>query len=160
MNNSTIKNILNCDNSDIIKVKKLADKFDINTNNSKNKICSQLKKTSKSEYPCNFELYDDLINSDKSNKSSKSIKQNIILKKHQSDAMNHILNNRGIIVVHSVGTGKTLTSIASAKCLLLKGIVSHVIVITPTSLQHNFIGQCKLFDMDDAFIKKHFTFYT
>ena len=54
-----------------------------------------------------------------------------------------MVSHHGVIVVHSVGTGKTLTAIATAQCLLINNHINHVIVITPTSLQKNFINQLK-----------------
>ena len=47
-------------------------------------------------------------------------------------------SNRGAIAAHSVGSGKTLTAITASQCLLDKHPDWTVIVVTPTSLQHNF----------------------
>ena len=58
--------------------------------------------------------------------------------------------NRGMLLAHSVGTGKTYAAINTAQVLLRKGIVDHVIVITPTSLQYNFINQFKKYNKDLA----------
>lgn len=60
--------------------------------------------------------------------------------KHQKIVSKFIVNpkNRGLIVYHSVGTGKTITSLLSAKLLLDKYPDKNVIIITPTSLVSNF----------------------
>jgi hypothetical protein len=48
--------------------------------------------------------------------------------------------NRGLILFHSVGTGKTFSAINTSQILLRQlGIIDRVVVITPTSLQLNFI---------------------
>ena len=47
-------------------------------------------------------------------------------------------NHRGVLVFHSVGSGKTLTSIVAAKCLLEKTKKKKLIIVTPASLVSNF----------------------
>jgi superfamily II DNA or RNA helicase len=49
---------------------------------------------------------------------------------------------------HSVGTGKTFSAINTSQILLRRGIVDRVVVITPTSLQLNFIKQFRDYDTD------------
>ena len=56
----------------------------------------------------------------------------------------------GIILAHNVGTGKTLAAINTSQVLLRKKFVEQVIVITPTSLQFNFIKQFKDYNKDLA----------
>jgi superfamily II DNA or RNA helicase len=58
--------------------------------------------------------------------------------------------NRGMVLVHGVGTGKTFAAINASQVLLRKGIVKQVYVITPTSLQHNFIKQFADYNRDLA----------
>jgi hypothetical protein len=85
---------------------------------------------------------------------------NIQLKKHQLSVSNQLVKERGVIAVHSVGTGKTLTAIATSQCLLNKGIVEHIIVITPTSLQKNFITQALQYGLTEKQLDSRYTFYT
>jgi superfamily II DNA or RNA helicase len=60
------------------------------------------------------------------------------LKDHQKLVYNHIKKNRGLIVVHSVGSGKTLTAVAAAQSFLDSHPSGTVNIITPVSLQGNF----------------------
>lgn len=58
--------------------------------------------------------------------------------------------HRGMVLVHGVGTGKTFAAINASQVMLRKGIVKQVYVITPTSLQHNFIKQFADYNSDLA----------
>jgi superfamily II DNA or RNA helicase len=51
--------------------------------------------------------------------------------------------NRGVIVFHSVGSGKTITSLLSAHCLLSKFPGKNAIVLTGTSLIDNYSKDLK-----------------
>lgn len=51
------------------------------------------------------------------------------------EALRH---QRGLICVHSVGSGKTLTAVAASQCFLDENPTSKVIVLTPASLLQNF----------------------
>jgi superfamily II DNA or RNA helicase len=143
--NIPIKNIINCNNINKNKIKNIADKLDIDTNNTKEELCKSIKKKFNKNNPCNLTLYDDT---------------DLTIKKHQLNVANHLYNNRGVIVVHSVGTGKTLTAIATAQCLLNNDIIKNVIVVTPTSLQQNFINQMMMYGVESQDISNNYTFYT
>ena len=143
--NISIKNIINCNNINKNKIKNIADKLDINSNNTKDELCKLIKKKFNKLNPCNIALYDDT---------------NLVIKKHQLNVANHLYNNRGVIVVHSVGTGKTLTAISTAQCLLNNDIVKNIIVITPTSLQQNFINQMMMYGIESEDVSNNYTFYT
>lgn len=52
-------------------------------------------------------------------------------------------NNRGVIVFHSVGSGKTITSLLSAHCLLTKFPGKKAIVLTGKSLIDNYLKDLK-----------------
>jgi superfamily II DNA or RNA helicase len=62
------------------------------------------------------------------------------LREHQLRIIEFMLaeENRGIVCAFEVGTGKTLTAVAVAHCLLVNNIVSKVIVVSPKSLVSNF----------------------
>ena len=144
--NIPIKNINNCKNLDDNKIIEIAKKLKVNYFKSdKNKTCNLIKKKYTKDNPCNINIENNT---------------NLIIKKHQISVANHLFNNRGAIVVHSVGTGKTLTAITTSQCLLLNKIIKNVIVITPTSLQNNFINQLKMYGLDDNNINKNYIFYT
>jgi superfamily II DNA or RNA helicase len=140
----TINKINKCDNLPKQKLHELADKFNINYQDIENKlnnydesnkkICSLIKKKYSKINPCGPILYSDT---------------DLTIKKHQMSVANHLVENRGAIVVHSVGTGKTLCAIATAQCMLLNHIVNKVIVVTPTSLQENFKNQMKMYGIDE-----------
>lgn len=145
-----IKNISKCKNLSNDKIKLMADKLNIKLkekvlSSNKDKICNQINRVANEINPCKIALYN---------------KSDIKLKKHQLSVSNQLVNERGVIAVHSVGTGKTLTSIASSQCLLNKSIVEHIIVITPTSLQKNFISQALQYGITQKQLDKYYTFYT
>jgi SNF2 family DNA or RNA helicase len=62
------------------------------------------------------------------------------LKKHQKHVCNYIKNNktRGLVLFHSVGSGKTITAITIIRCILQNDSDQKVFVVTPTSLVDNF----------------------
>jgi len=82
----------------------------------------------------------------------------IPLKDYQLKVVNHLKKRRGVIAVHSTGSGKTLTAVAASQCFLDEYPESSVIVITPKSLQTNFIKEMASYgaDIDDRY--KFFTF--
>ena len=147
--NISIKNINNCNKLDNDKIKNIAAKLNIKDNSitdlNKIKICNLINKKANEINPCGMSLYDDT---------------KLTIKKHQLNVANHLDKNRGVIVVHSVGTGKTLSAISSAQCLLINDKIEHVIVVTPTSLQKNFINQAKMYGLSDDDINSNYTFYT
>jgi superfamily II DNA or RNA helicase len=60
------------------------------------------------------------------------------LRDHQKRVCKVIRGQRGMIVVHSVGTGKTLTAVTASQCFLNDHPGARVIVLTPLSLIDNF----------------------
>ena len=80
------------------------------------------------------------------NTKSKNLDLNVInLKKiktldHQQKVLDFIIKDtvRGLLIFHSVGSGKTITSILAAKAILEKDQNKHVIISTPASLISNF----------------------
>lgn len=146
----SLKNIDKCKSLPNDKIKILVDKLNIKleeriNKNNKERICNQINKMALEINPCGMALYNET---------------DIQLKKHQLSVSNELVKERGIIAVHSVGTGKTLTAIASSQCLLSKKIVEHIIVITPTSLQKNFISQALQYGLEQKQLDKYYTFYT
>jgi len=78
---------------------------------------------------------------------------------HQLRVVSFLSKNRGIIAIHDVGTGKTLTAVTAGQCFLNESPLHKVIVVTPVSLQKNFIQTLEKYgvSVED---KKRFTFYT
>lgn len=151
--NISIKNINNCEKLDSDKIKEIANKLNIKIDNNsdnfsltqKKNVCGSIKKKINEINPCAVSLYSDT---------------ELSIKKHQLNVANHLVKNHGIIVVHSVGTGKTLSAISTSQCMLIKKLVKHIVVITPTSLQQNFITQAKMYGLSQEEINKNYTFYT
>ena len=146
----SIKNISKCKNLSNDKIELMADKLNIKlkeriTSANKDKICNQINNMANKINPCGIALHKE---------------SDIQLKKHQLSVSNQLIKERGVIAVHSVGTGKTLTAIATSQCLLNKSIVEHIIVITPTSLQKNFITQALQYGLTQKQLDTYYTFYT
>ena len=146
----SIKNISKCKNLPNDKIELMADKLNIKlkekiTSVNKDRICNQINRIANEINPCGIALHKE---------------SDIKLKKHQLSVSNKLVNERGVIAVHSVGTGKTLTAIATSQCLLNKGVVEHIIVITPTSLQKNFITQSLQYGLTQKQLDTYYTFYT
>ncbi len=59
------------------------------------------------------------------------------LQKHQKKVVKHMLKNRGLIAIHPVGSGKTLTLVTCCICVLNKFPEMEVLIIVPTSLTDN-----------------------
>jgi superfamily II DNA or RNA helicase len=87
------------------------------------------------------------------------------IKPHQEAIVNHMLHHRGLIVSHSVGSGKTLSAVTAIDCVLKNDKkIEKIIIITPKSLEENmkkeFDAYCGKEDLctrsDDPRIK----FYT
>lgn len=68
-------------------------------------------------------------------------------------------SHTGLILQHGVGTGKTFAAINTSQVLLRRGMVKKVVVITPTSLQENFIQQFRDYNQDLS-TDPRYDFYT
>jgi SNF2 family DNA or RNA helicase len=78
---------------------------------------------------------------------------------HQLRVVSFLANHRGIIAIHDVGTGKTLTAVTAGQCFLNENPANRVIVVTPVSLQKNFMQTLEKYgvSIED---KQRFKFYT
>ena len=65
----------------------------------------------------------------------------IPLRDYQKRVVKHMLENRGIVAIHSTGAGKTLTAVTATQCYLQNSPKGKVYVITPKSLQDNFMKE-------------------
>lgn len=61
--------------------------------------------------------------------------------------------SRGLLVVHSMGSGKTFTACEVARRLLAKGEVMHVIVLAPKTVVDNWVAEAKLAGLHKALRK-------
>jgi SNF2 family DNA or RNA helicase len=84
----------------------------------------------------------------------------LLLKNHQVKVIDFLNeeSHRGLLVIHSVGTGKTLTAVTVSQCFLDKNEDANVVVVTPTSLQENFKENMKKYGADPN--DKRYHFYT
>jgi hypothetical protein len=89
------------------------------------------------DYPCLVPL-----------KSAFNKDENFVLQEHQRKVAKHLLTHRGLIAVHSTGSGKTLTAVASIYCVLTKYPNIKVLIITPLSLVDNFKENILKFGLD------------
>ena len=78
---------------------------------------------------------------------------------HQQRVVSFLSEHRGLIAIHDVGTGKTLTAVTAGQCFLNESPSHHVIVVTPVSLQKNFIQTLDKYGVSAA-DKRRFKFYT
>jgi superfamily II DNA or RNA helicase len=60
------------------------------------------------------------------------------LRDYQKRVCKVMRSQRGLIVVHSVGTGKTLTAVTASQCFLADNPGAKVFVLTPVTLMDNF----------------------
>jgi superfamily II DNA or RNA helicase len=63
---------------------------------------------------------------------------NLPVKDYQAKVIKHMLNHRGLLVFHNMGSGKTLSAVVTTQCALQMDKKLEIVVITPTSLQKNF----------------------
>lgn len=75
---------------------------------------------------------------------------NIIPLKHQLNTCKFLINpkNRGLIIFHSVGSGKTITSLLTAYCLLKKHPNKKIIITAPVSILQNYKKEMKYMGID------------
>lgn len=85
----------------------------------------------------------------------------IVPRPHQSRLTKHIINHRGFIAAHSVGTGKTLLAVFCAECVMkhVPG-VDGVVVLAPKSLIYNFEQTVRRYggDLNRYFVTTYDTF--
>ena len=65
---------------------------------------------------------------------------------------------RGLLAIHDVGTGKTLTAVTASQCFLRQSPNHKVIVVTPVSLQENFKKEIRNYGANPLDIR--YQFYT
>lgn len=63
------------------------------------------------------------------------------LNPHQLMIIGYMLEQRALLVIHSTGSGKTLSAVVTSQCLLKNKTVKSVLVVSPKSLLSNFIKE-------------------
>jgi SNF2 family DNA or RNA helicase len=85
-------------------------------------------------------------------------KSKLPLKEHQKRLIYQLRKQKGILAIHAVGSGKTLTAVTASQCYLADNPNGKVIVVTPASLQINFKKEMKQYNPN---IKENkYEFYT
>ena len=80
---------------------------------------------------------DDIIEDEEEDELPCIKNSKLKLQEHQKKVVHHMLKNRGLLAIHSVGSGKTLTAVTSIQCVMKSKPGIKVVIITPTSLQDN-----------------------
>ena len=70
---------------------------------------------------------------------------NVKLRPQQVSVAKFLQTHRGLLAVHSTGTGKTITAAAAAACLVASGAVKHVVVLAKKSAVAQFEAEVKRF---------------
>ena len=86
-------------------------------------------------------------------------KSKLKLNNHQKRVIERIFLKDGILLVHSTGTGKTLTAVGVSECLLDNGIVDNVVVSAPRVLVENFHKELKAYGVIQNYDKYHVNTY-
>ena len=73
----------------------------------------------------------------------------IPLREHQIKVARHLRRNNELLVVHSTGTGKTLTAVAASQCFLDANPQRKVIVVCPASVTQNFERELERYGVPD-----------
>lgn len=79
------------------------------------------------------------------------------LKEHQAEVVLRLRLQRGLLLWHALGSGKTLTAVAAAVDFLERRPRGKVVVITPKSLQTNFLKELRRWEPD---AEERFELYT
>lgn len=64
---------------------------------------------------------------------------------YQRRVVNHFRRHRGLVAVHSLGSGKTLTAVYASQCYLDENPTHRVVVVCPTTLIENFKKEMREF---------------
>lgn len=82
----------------------------------------------------------------------------IPLRDYQKNVCKALRKQRGLIAVHSVGSGKTLTAVTASQCFLQDNPGAKVIVVTPVSLIDNFKKEMEAYGISSK--DKRYEYYS
>lgn len=123
--------------------------IDISRYTTKEELCEAIAlHYLREQLPFNIEKNRDWKGNEEDYKCMIPIDGDKELREHQKKVVKHMLVHRGLLAVHSTGTGKTLTAVSTINCLLGKYPNLRVIVLTPLSLVENFIKELISFGID------------
>lgn len=82
--------------------------------------------------------------------------KDIKLKEHQKKVVNFYLKSKrkGLIAFHTVGSGKTITAIATAKCLMSNDKNLKIIILTPVSVVIQFKNEVNRLIVDKTMLNQ------
>lgn len=80
------------------------------------------------------------------------------LRPHQRKVVEFLARDRvrGLLAVHSVGSGKTLTAVVASQCFLDRHPRSKVVIVTPSSLIENFRKEIRAYGADPDDPRYHY----
>ena len=91
----------------------------------------------------------------------KECSPNVPLHAHQMTALKHILKHRGLLAVHSIGSGKTLVGATASVCFLHSNPNYRVIFIGPKTLLDNFRQTLSQYYCPNGLVQsQRYTYYT
>lgn len=123
---------------------------------TKSKSPKKLKPKSQVISPESSESEDEKDESeDRENVGNCVERSKLPLQGHQKAIVDHLRKNRGLIVAHEVGSGKTLAAVTASQCFLEDNPTGKIIVVTPLSLQENFKKELGVYGVS----KKQMTSY-
>lgn len=155
----------NCDDYNLSQLKYLAKKYDVPRGGTKKVICERLidkLNTAGSSDQKEGSSSGDVLSGPSDPSCMTMPNPDFSLREHQKNVVRHMLKHRGLIAVHSTGSGKTATAVAAMNCVLSNYPDVDVIFISPLSLVRNFTKElAKLgFDPEDPKIKKRVKLYS
>ncbi len=143
-------------------------KYYLGNKNNKTKKCKDGKKISLKTGRCisivkfneeqENEPFQMIIHPPTKEKMSCIDDSNMKLKEYQQNISRFLDKNRGLIVVHGIGSGKTLSAVTASQCFLKTHPESIVIVSTPKSLVHNFKKEMENYGIHKS--DPRYVFYT
>jgi superfamily II DNA or RNA helicase len=80
------------------------------------------------------------------------------LMKHQIFAAQEFMNRRGMILVHPVGAGKSISSLVIAECYLRNTSDTKVIIVTPKSVREQFMAELENFVQNGSDTRQRYEF--
>lgn len=133
----------NCNDYTIAQLKAIAQKSNLSTSGSRQKLCDRLEEHFISS-PTGVIIPPSSGALEPPNKLPTEetclmpYNKDIKLREHQIYIVKHLLKHRGIIAINSVGSGKTLTAITALNCILSNYPTVNAIFVAPLSLVENF----------------------
>jgi len=153
-----------CDDYNLSQLKHLAKKHGLPSGGSKKVICERIMEKLNPLLPSDVSKETEPRDLEESKDPSCMMMPNLdfSLRDHQKNVVRHMLKHRGLIAIHSTGSGKTATAVAAMNCVLSNYPDVNVIFISPLSLLRNFTKELsKLgFDPENPIFKRRVKLYS